>query len=103
MEPFPNHTFQPSAVVHRGDLAQAASRVLGLIAAEKPRVAARWRDPHPRFADVPPTNLNYAAIARAVAAGVIAPLDGDAFQPARPVAGSEALETVSKLEALARR
>ena len=36
MEVYPNHTFQPAAVVRRGDLADAASRVLSLIAAEKP-------------------------------------------------------------------
>ena len=36
MEVYPNHTFQPEAVVRRGDLAEAASRVLSLIAAEKP-------------------------------------------------------------------
>ena len=31
MEVYPNHTFQPEAAVRRGDLAQAASRVLALI------------------------------------------------------------------------
>lgn len=103
MEPFPNHTFQPNGVVRRGDLAQAASRVLTLIAADKPKLAARWRDPRPKFADVGPAHLSYPAAARAVSAGVMAPLDGDTFQLARPVSGSEALDTVSKLEALARK
>ena len=37
------------------------------------------------------------------APGVLAPLDGDTFQLARAVTGSEARDAVSKLEALARK
>jgi tetratricopeptide (TPR) repeat protein len=103
MEPFPNHTFQPNATIRRGDLAAAASRVLGLIGAEKPRLAVRWRDPRPRFADLAPSHLSYPAAARAVSAGVMAPAEGETFQLSRPVTGAEALETVSKLEALAKK
>ena len=40
MEVYANHTFQPAAIVRRGDLAQAASRVLALIADEKPALGA---------------------------------------------------------------
>lgn len=103
MEPFANHTFQPNATVRRADLAAAASRVLTLIGADKPRLAARWRDPRPHFSDLPPTHLSYPAAARAVSAGVMAASEGDAFQLSRPVTGAEALDTVSKLEALARK
>ena len=103
IEPFPNHTFQPNATVRRGDLAQAVSRVLTFIAAEKPRLAARWRDPRPKFADVGPAHLLYPSVARSVSAGVMAPLEGDTFELTRPVTGSEAREAVSKLEALAKR
>jgi S-layer family protein len=101
MEAFSNHTFQPANTVRRGDLAQAVSRVLTLIAAEKPRLAARWRDPRPHFSDVSPSNIGYPAAARAVSSGVMAPLDGDTFQLTRPVTGPEALEAMSRLEALA--
>jgi tetratricopeptide (TPR) repeat protein len=103
MEPFPNHTFQPSGAIRRADLAQAVSRVLTLVAAEKPRVAARWRDPRPRFSDVSPTHLSYPAAARSVSAGVMAPLEGDAFLLTRAVTGAEAIDAVTKLEALAKR
>ena len=41
MEVYPNHTFQPNAVVRRGDLAQAASKALSLIAAEQSDVSPR--------------------------------------------------------------
>lgn len=101
IEPFPNHTFQPGGVVRRVDLAQAVSRVLTIIAAEKPRLAERWRDARPRFSDVSPGHLNYPAAARAVSAGVMSP-DGDAFRLARQVTGAEAADAVSKLAALAR-
>jgi tetratricopeptide (TPR) repeat protein len=102
MDAFPNHTFQPSTIVRRGDLAQAASRVLTLIAAEKPRLAARWADARPRFPDVSASHLSYPAAARAVASGVMTTAEGGAFQLTRPVTGLEALATVSHLEALAK-
>ena len=47
--------------------------------------------------------MSYPAAARSVSAGVMAPLEGDTFQLTRPVSGPEALEMVSKLEALARK
>ena len=103
MDPFANHTFQPGGTVRRGDLAQAVSRVLALVGAEQPKLAARWRDLRPRFTDVGPTHLMYPAAARAVSAGVMAPADGDAFQLARAVTGAEVRDAVSKLEALARK
>jgi hypothetical protein len=103
IEGFPNHTFQPNATVRRGDLAQAVSRVLALIATANPKLAVKWRDGRPKFSDVGPAHLLYPAAARAVSAGILAPLDGDTFQLARPVTGSEARDAVSKLEALAKR
>jgi len=103
MEAFPNHTFQPGAVVRRVDLAAAVSRALTLIAAEKPKLATKWRDPRVKFSDLPPSHPSHPAASRAVAAGVMAPLDGDTFQLTRPVTGSEALVAVSKLEALAKK
>jgi tetratricopeptide (TPR) repeat protein len=103
IEPFPNHTFQPNTLVRRGDLAQAVSRVLSLIGAANPRLAVRWRDPRPKFADVGPTHLLYPPAARAVSAGIMAPVEGDAFQLTRAVTGSEARDAVAKLEALAKR
>ena len=103
MEPFPNHSFQPNTTVRRGDLAQAVSRVLALIGATNPRLAARWRDPRPTFTDVGPAHLLYPAAARAVSAGVMATLEGGTFQLTKQVTGSEARDAVSKLEALAKK
>ncbi len=102
MDPFPNHTFQPGGSVRRGDLASAVSRVLTLIGVEKPRLAARWRDPRPRFSDLSPAHLAYPAAARAVSSGVLDVLDDSSFQLSRPVSGEEALTAVQRLEALAK-
>jgi tetratricopeptide (TPR) repeat protein len=102
MDVFPNHTFQPATFVRRGDLAQAVSRVLTLIGAEKPRLASRWREPRPTFSDIGPNHLSYAAAARSVSSGVMATLEGGAFELSRPVSGREAIDTVSRLEELAR-
>ena len=101
MEVYPNNTFQPGALVRRGDLAAAASRILTVIAAEKPAVGAGWRGARPRFSDLPPGNLNYPAAAHAVAAGVIQTIDKDSFQVSRVVTGQEAIAAVDRLLALA--
>jgi tetratricopeptide (TPR) repeat protein len=102
MDVYPNQTFQPASEVRRVDLAQAVSRVLGLIAAERPKLAVRWRDARPKFADLGPNHLSYQAAARSVASGVMAPLEGDSFQLTRSVTGSEAVQAVARLEELAK-
>jgi tetratricopeptide (TPR) repeat protein len=103
MDIFPNHTFQPSSTVRRGDLAQAVTRVLALVGQQKPKVVAPLKDAKPAFPDVAPSNLSYQAAAWAVTSGVMGTLDNGTFQLTRPVAGSEALDAVSKLEALAKK
>jgi len=100
MEPFPNHSFQPNAVVRRGELAGAVSRVLNLIAVERPETAARWRDARRTFADLGPGHLSYPAASVAVAAAVMAAPEGR-FELTRPVTGAEAIEAVRKLRELA--
>jgi len=104
MDTFPNHTFQPSSTVRRVDLAQAVSRTLTAIGQQKPKLFAQWRDAaHPSIPDVSPSNLNYPAVAMAVSSGVMGTLENGSFQLTRPVSGSEAVETVSKLAALAKK
>jgi hypothetical protein len=101
MDVFPNHTFQPDAVVRRVDLAQAASRVLELIAARNPQLAASWRDARTRkFPDVGPRHLNYPAVSLAVEAGVMTVSEDGRVELSRPVSGAEAAAAVTKLEEL---
>jgi hypothetical protein len=101
MEVYPNHTFQPESIVRRGDLAEAASRVLSLIAAEKPALASSWRGAKRQFTDVTPAHLGYPAASVAVEAGVMQPLEDGSFQLSRLVTGAEAVAAVKKLEDLA--
>jgi tetratricopeptide (TPR) repeat protein len=101
MEPFPNHAFQPGTTIRRGDLAAAASRALALIAAEKPRLAAGWRNPSRRFTDLPPGHLSYPAAALAVEAGVMEAIPDGSFQLTRPVTGQEATAAARALKSLA--
>lgn len=102
MEAYPNHAFAPRGIVRRLDLAQAAGRVLGLIAARRPALARQWQAARPRIADLPEGHLGYPAAAMVVAADVMSLLEGGSFKPARFVGGSEALDVVNRLEVLAR-
>ena len=103
MEVYANHTFQPQAVVRRGDLAQAASHALSVIANENPRLAESWRDTKRRFPDISPGHLSYPAASLAVEAGVMKTLDDGSFDLSRPVTGAEAVVAVRTLEELAER
>jgi tetratricopeptide (TPR) repeat protein len=102
MEPYPNHAFAPRGVVRRLDLAQAASRVLGLIAERKPAQARAWQAARPRIVDLPAGHLGYPAVAMVVGADVMPLADGAAFRPTRVVSGAEATDVVTRLEVLAR-
>ncbi len=102
MEPYPNHEFQPDAPIRRADLAAVASRVLQLIATPDSKRARAWQQGRPAIADIPAENVNYAAIAMVVTAGVMPLAEGGAFLPARPVGGAELLEVLGRLEVLSR-
>jgi tetratricopeptide (TPR) repeat protein len=95
MDVFPNHTFQPRAVVRRTDLAQVVSRALtisGAAVARPPRGLVT-------IGDVGVDHLNYADISLAAAAGVL-PLEDGLFRPSRVVSGQEAIDVVQRLERL---
>jgi tetratricopeptide (TPR) repeat protein len=102
MDTQPNYTFQPGARVRRGDLAQTVSRVLGLVAANRPDPAKAWLSARMKVADVPPAHLSYPAVSQAVASGVMSLDEKGAFQLLRPVTGAEVVEAVTRLEALAK-
>ncbi len=87
MDVYPNHSFQPGAVVRRGDLARAAARVLDLF-------RARSAD-GPAPLDMARTNLYFEAAVRVVGAGLMGLTPEGAFEPWRPVSGQEAVEVIS--------
>jgi tetratricopeptide (TPR) repeat protein len=101
IEPFENHTFQPRAQVRRGDLAAASSRIVSALAARDATLRKRIAE-RPKIADMSPSHLSYPGVSVAVTSGVMPLLDGGRFQPGRSVAGSEAVEVIERLLALAR-
>jgi tetratricopeptide (TPR) repeat protein len=97
---FPNHTFQPNAVVRRSDLAQVVSQLLNVIAASRPEEAATWRAERPRLDDVPAGHVSYRAIALAVAAGVVKPDETGRFWPGRAASGADLVAAVARIKQL---
>jgi predicted negative regulator of RcsB-dependent stress response len=100
MEPLPTHAFQPRATVRRADLAQAVARLLARVGQPTSAEARAWRAARPRFADLSNSHLAYPAASMAVAAGAMTAPDGS-FHPSRPVSGAEAVQAITRLEALA--
>ena len=99
MEPYPNHTFQPSAPALRADLAAASLRLLALAAPTHPAVRP-FLQQHPQIADVGQKHPLYSAAASAVAAGVMPLLDGGRFEASRAVSGADAAEAPGRLRSL---
>lgn len=100
IDPYANHTFQPGDRVTRGDLAAAVSRVVMLLAADRPDLRARLAD-RPQITDMAPGHLSYPAASVAVASGVMPLRDGGRFEVARLVSGAEAAEAIARLRNLA--
>ncbi|MEZ5317004.1 MAG: tetratricopeptide repeat protein [Vicinamibacterales bacterium] len=102
MEIYPNHTFQPSAEVRRGDLARIVAQVLAMIP-QRQMDLARWRAARPRFSDLPAGNAFYAPAALAVSAGAMSPRSGDTFAPTEPASGPELVAAIDRIEQIAGR
>ena len=101
MDTLPNYQFEPSRQVRRGELATTVSRLLTLIASIKPELAKKWQGARVAVNDVAATHLSYPAVSSVVAAGVMTAAGGN-FELLRPVTGAEAIEIISRLEALSR-
>ncbi|HTV01881.1 MAG TPA: S-layer homology domain-containing protein, partial [Luteitalea sp.] len=101
MEVYPNHTFQPGAGVTRGEFASIVNRVLGLVASRLPQASQGWRDARLSFVDVRAGHTLHIAVSRAVASGVLRPLEGQTFGLGRPMSGSDAVEAIDRLARLA--
>ena len=95
------YRFDPARTVRRADLAEIASALLDLLAAGDARAAARRASGGPAFSDMPAAHLGYPSAARAVTAGVMRMLDGQAFRPTLAVDGATAARVMDRLAALA--
>jgi tetratricopeptide (TPR) repeat protein len=101
MQPFANHAFQPRDPVRRIDLAQAVSRLLARIAARNPNQGREWESARLKFSDLSPSHLAYVAASQAVASGVMKTGPDGSFQPSSFVSGQEAIDALTRLDALA--
>ncbi|MEO7135204.1 MAG: S-layer homology domain-containing protein, partial [Vicinamibacterales bacterium] len=101
MDTLANYEFEPRRQVRRGELAITVSRLLTLIASIKPELGKKWQGARVAIDDVAPTHLSYPAVSAAVASGVM-PLSGGNFELLRAISGTEAMDIISRLEALAR-
>jgi tetratricopeptide (TPR) repeat protein len=89
LDVYPNHTFQPAAVIRRGDLAAAVQRVLDL---------AKYPEGTPANpTDMSANNLTRYAAARVVGAGLMDLTAAGAFEAWRPVSGQEAVDVIEGL------
>lgn len=103
MSVFPNHTFQPAAVVRRGDLATVMSALVQIIGTGRAAELAAWQAENPRFADVPPAHVFYQAAALVAAADVMG-VDGNGrFKPTEPATGADLQRAVQRLAELSAR
>ena len=93
MDVYPNHAFQPSGVVRRGELAVVAARVLDLSG------WGRSNGGPPK--DMSPSHLQYASAVRVTGAGVMQLTPAGAFEPWRIVSGAEAKAVVDAIARLA--
>lgn len=101
MDTLANYEFDPRHQMRRGELAGIVSRLLELIANTNPDLAKKWQGVRLAISDVGTTHLSYPAVSAAVASGVM-PLSSGNFELLRPVTGTEAMDIITRLEALAR-
>jgi tetratricopeptide (TPR) repeat protein len=92
MDVYPNHTFQPGAIVRRADLARAVASALDQLG--WPRSSA------PAPTDMSRSHLDYAAVERVLGAGLMGLTAAEGFEPWRIVSGREAIEVVDALARL---
>ena len=102
IEALPNHTFQPSAIVTRADLARVVVAVLTDVAERRRARVDDLGNARGTFADVPRDHAAYRAISLAVSTGIMTVDGTNRFQPAVAVTGVELLAVISRLESQAK-
>jgi Tfp pilus assembly protein PilF len=102
MSVFPNHTFQPGAVMSRASLAAVISELLRL-GISRAADAAKWQSARPRFPDLPASHVSYRAAAFAVASGAMTTNARGELEPTRPASGADLDAAVRRIETLASR
>ena len=97
IDPFPNHTFQPSGLINRGLFALSISRLirlLGVSPADAPPIPA---------SDVASSSAIYRDIQLVLSVGLMGLEDSGSFNVSGEVSGEEAVRTVERLLRLSHR
>ena len=97
MEVFPNHTFEPSRTLRRGELAKVVDSLLTIIRNRFPENVFNWKNQNIDFSDLLPQNIQYESAAIAVASGVMSQLQDGTFQLTGLVSGQEAAKVVDRI------
>lgn len=91
LDPLPNHTFDPSLVVTRGDLALALSRLMRVLS------VSEGTAPVPAASDLDPTFTLYPEITRVLSSGMMNLEDSGRFNVSGEVSGAEAVRSADRL------
>jgi hypothetical protein len=91
LEPLPNHTFDPSLVITRGDLALALSRLMRLLS------VSEGTAPAPAAPDLDPTFALYPEITRVLSSGIMTLENSGSFNVSGEVSGAEAVRSADRL------
>jgi tetratricopeptide (TPR) repeat protein len=100
MDVYQNHTFRPGETITRGDLADAACRLLsaGAFAGE---AAAGARGGGSVPSDLPPEHRRYGCVRRLLELGLMTPYADGTFRISGPVSGEQARQLILALRRLA--
>src|SRR5438034_1524039 len=91
MNILPNHTFEPSAVITRGEFAGAMAGLIGLLG-----LPAKT-DPPISITDMAPTNAQYAAVQLVLGYGLMSVQDSGAFDVSAELSGREVVRATAHL------
>jgi tetratricopeptide (TPR) repeat protein len=91
LDTLPNHTFDPSLVITRGDLALALWRLMRLLS------VSEGTAPAPAASDLDPTFALYPEITRVLSSGVMTLEDSGRFNVSGEVSGAEAVRSADRL------
>jgi Tfp pilus assembly protein PilF len=97
LEPYPDHTFHPDALINRGEFAMIVEDALISILGDQTLATKFVGATESRFPDVNPSAPTYNAICNAVDKGVLSAEMNGTFGADQPVSGPDALLAIRKL------
>jgi tetratricopeptide (TPR) repeat protein len=91
MQPFPNHNFEPSVPLTRGELARGLARLSRLLAVSAPSISSN------DLQDVASTNTMYTDVQLVLGSGMMTLEGSGAFNVTGQVSGRQAVQSVDRL------